>query len=69
VPKSLVQASYTAEGVKGLQTDGSSKRRATAETAIKELVGKLEALYFAFGDTDAFTLAGAPDNIGAGMKR
>jgi hypothetical protein len=56
VPKSLVQASYTAEGVKGLQTDGGSKRRATPEAAIKEANSKRS---IAFGDTDAFTLAGA----------
>ena len=63
MPKYLVQASYSAEGVKGLLKDGGSKRRAAAEAAIKGLGGKLEAFYFAFGDTDVFALADAPDNI------
>jgi len=63
MPKYLIQASYSAEGVKGLLKDGGSKRRAAAEAAIKGLGGTLEAFYFAFGDTDVFALADAPDNI------
>ena len=54
MPKYLIQASYTAEGVQGLLKDGGSKRRAAAEQAIKGLGGRLEAFYFAFGDTDVF---------------
>ena len=65
MPKYLIQASYTAEGVKGLLKDGGSKRRAAAEDAIKGLGGKLEAFYFAFGDTDVFAIAEAPDNVSA----
>ena len=65
MPKYLIQASYSAEGVKGLLKDGGSKRRAAAEAAIKGLGGTLEAFYFAFGDTDVFALADAPDNITA----
>ena len=45
--------------------DGGSKRRAAAERAIKDLGGKLEAFYFAFGDTDAFVIADIPDNMSA----
>lgn len=65
MPKYLIQASYTADGVKGLLKDGGSKRRAAAEGAIKGLGGKLESFYFAFGDTDVFAIADAPDNISA----
>ena len=65
MPKYLIQAAYSAEGVKGLLKDGGSKRRAAAEAAIKGLGGKLDAFYFAFGDTDVFALADAPDNISA----
>jgi len=65
MPKYLIQASYSAEGVRGLLKDGGSKRRAAAEAAIKGLGGTLEAFYFAFGDTDVFALADAPDNITA----
>ena len=65
MPKYLIQASYSTEGVKGLLKDGGSKRRAAAEAAIKGLGGKLDAFYFAFGDTDVFALADAPDNVSA----
>ena len=65
MPKYLLHASYTAEGVQGLLKDGGSKRRAAAEQAIKGLGGRLEGFYFAFGDTDVFAIADAPDNISA----
>ena len=63
--KYLVQASYTTDGVQGLLKDGGSKRRAAAEQAIKGLGGTLEAFYYAFGDTDVFAIADAPDNQSA----
>lgn len=65
MPKYLVQASYTADGVQGLLKDGGSKRRAAAEQAIKGLGGTLETFYYAFGDTDVFAIADAPDNQSA----
>ena len=65
MPRYLLQASYTTEGIRGLLKDGGSKRRAAAEQAIKSLGGRLEVFYFAFGDTDAFVIAEAPDNISA----
>ena len=62
MPKYLIEASYTAEGAKGLLKDGGSKRRQAAEQAIKSAGGKLEAFYFAFGDRDAFLVVDAPDH-------
>jgi uncharacterized protein with GYD domain len=44
MPKYLIEASYTHEGVEGVRTKGgSSRRRAVAETA-KSVGGKLEAV-------------------------
>src|SRR6267378_6513799 len=62
MPKYLLVASYTAEGAKGLLKDGGTKRRQAAEQAIKSAGGKLEAFYFAFGETDAFVIIDAPDH-------
>jgi uncharacterized protein with GYD domain len=62
VPKYLIAASYTAEGAKGLMHDGGTKRREAAEQALKAAGGKVEAFYFAFGDTDAFVIVDAPDH-------
>lgn len=62
MPKYLWQASYTTEGTKGLLRDGGSKRRAAAEEAVKSVGGKIEAFYFAFGESDAYIIADLPDN-------
>ncbi len=63
--KYLVKASYTQEGLKGLLKDGGTKRRAAVEQAVQGMGGKLEAFYFAFGETDVYAIADMPDNITA----
>ena len=65
MPKYLLQVSYTAEGAKGLMKDGGSKRRAAARALVESLGGKLESLYFAFGETDVVAIADMPDNTAA----
>lgn len=65
MPKYLFQGSYTAEGTKGLQKDGGSKRRAAAQGLVESLGGKLESIYFAFGESDVFAIADLPDNAAA----
>ncbi len=62
MPKYLLNVSYTAEGVKGLLKDGGSKRRAAARKLVESLGGKLEAFYYAFGDTDVIAILEAPDS-------
>jgi uncharacterized protein with GYD domain len=65
MPKYLIEASYTHEGVEGVRTKGgSSQRDAVVETA-KSVGGELEAFYFAFGDYDAVVLLDLPDNEAA----
>lgn len=61
--KFLIEASYTAEGLKGLVKDGGSGRRAAFEAAVKGLGGKLEAMYFALGEHDTVSLLDLPDNV------
>ena len=63
--KYLLQGSYTAEGSKGLLKDGGSKRRAAAKTLIESLGGKLECIYFAFGETDVVAIVDMPDPASA----
>jgi uncharacterized protein with GYD domain len=62
MPKYLVEATYTLEGVKGFLKEGGSKRREAVEAAIKSAGGKLEAFYFAFGEPDALAILDLPDN-------
>ncbi len=62
MPKYLFQASYTTDGAKGLLKEGGTKRRAAVEQLMKSVGGKLEAFYFAFGESDVFLIVDAPDN-------
>jgi uncharacterized protein with GYD domain len=63
MPKYLVQVRYTAEGAKGLLTDGGTARRTVTEKAIASVGGKMEAFYFALGEVDAYVIADLPDDI------
>ncbi len=44
MPKYLVQASYTAEGIKGLLKDGGSQRRAAAAGAVSRSVTRRKVI-------------------------
>ena len=63
--KYLVEASYTAEGLRGLAKDKASGRKAAVEKALASLGGKLEAMYYAFGGSDVYLLCDFPDNVSA----
>jgi uncharacterized protein with GYD domain len=65
MPKYLIQASYTTEGIHGLVGDSASGRRADVETAVKALGGKVEAFYYAFGADDVVIILDLPNNITA----
>ena len=65
MPKYLLQAKYTTEGIQGLVGDSASGRRADVQAAVKALGGKVEAFYYAFGDDDVITIVDLPDNIKA----
>ena len=45
--KFVLTASYTAQGPKGVLTEGATSRKAAIETALKGVGGKLDAMYFA----------------------
>jgi uncharacterized protein with GYD domain len=62
MPKYLIKASYTAEGIRGLRKDKASGRKAAVAAALEGLGGKLEAMYYAFGDADVFAIVEMPDN-------
>jgi len=63
--KYLLEASYTAEGVKGLAKEGGSSRRKKVEKMIRAVDGRLEAFYYAFGSTDAYLIVDVPDAVTA----
>ena len=63
MPKYLVQAAYTAEGLKGLQKDKASGRKQAVAQAVEGLGGKLDALYFSLGDHDVVLIVDMPDAV------
>ena len=65
MPKYLVEASYTAEGVKGIQSAGGSSRRDAIAALAESVGGQLESFYFAFGERDVYTVVDLPDNESA----
>ena len=65
MPKFLAEASYTQEGVKGVQSAGGSSRRDAVARVAESVGGKLESFYFAFGDSDAYVILDLPDNESA----
>ena len=82
MPKFLITASYTTEGVKGLLKNGGSARRAIVQKAAESVGGKLEAFVLpvalgsaarAFADGPTVTiprlgLAGAAADFCSGLS-
>jgi uncharacterized protein with GYD domain len=60
-----MEASYTAEGTKGLVREGGSSRRKMVEEMVKGLHGTVEAFYYAFGTPDVFLIVDVPDAVTA----
>jgi uncharacterized protein with GYD domain len=64
VAKYLIEGSYGVSA-KGLLKEGGTSRRAMVEGLVNSIGGKIEAFYYAFGDTDVFVIADLPDNVTA----
>jgi uncharacterized protein with GYD domain len=65
MPKFLIEASYTADGAKGVQTAGGSSRRDAVAAVAESVGGTLESFHFGFGDSDAYVIVDLPDNESA----
>ncbi|MFE0455802.1 GYD domain-containing protein [Streptomyces sp. NPDC058914] len=63
MPKFLIQASYTPEGTKGLLKEGGSGRRAAVDQVVTDMGGRVEAMYFAFGEDDLVIIVDFPDPV------
>jgi uncharacterized protein with GYD domain len=62
MPKFLIEASYTLDGVKGVQSAGGSSRRDAVAQVAESVGGSLECFYFGFGDSDAYVILDLPNN-------
>ena len=65
MPKYLIQASYTPDGLKGLMKDKASGRKAAVSKAVEGIGGRLESFYYAFGADDAVLICDMADNVSA----
>ncbi len=65
MPKYMIEASYSPEGVEGVKSEGGSSRRDAVAGVAEGLGGKLESFHFAFGDPDAYVVIDLPDNEAA----
>jgi uncharacterized protein with GYD domain len=65
MPKYLITASYTPQGVEGVRSKGGTSRRDAVAETIRGLGGQMESFHFGFGDEDAYVIADLPDNEAA----
>ena len=65
MPKYLFEASYTLDGIKGVQGGGGTRRRDAVSRVAEGVGGRLESFHFAFGDHDAYVVCELPDNESA----
>ncbi len=63
--KYLIRANYVGAGIKGLMSEGGSKRRDAAKAAVESVGGSLDCMYYAFGDTDVYAICDLPDQASA----
>jgi uncharacterized protein with GYD domain len=63
--KFLVRAAYTAQGMSGLGKEGGTARAEVVRSLVENSGGRLEVLYFAFGEYDLYLVADLPDNVTA----
>ena len=65
MPKYLVEARYTSDGIKGVLAKGGTARREAVEKMLADVGGTVESFHFAFGDRDALVIVDVPDNVTA----
>ena len=65
MPKYLIEASYSAEGAKGIVKKGGTARRAEVQKMVESLGGRLEVFYFVFGENDVHVILDLPENLTA----
>jgi uncharacterized protein with GYD domain len=61
VPRFMFKASYTIEGLRGIQSQGGTARREAVAKVTESVGGRLEGFYFALGEDDVFVIAELPD--------
>jgi uncharacterized protein with GYD domain len=63
--KYLFKAAYTAAGAKGLASEGGVSRKKRVTEMLEAIGGRMDAFYYAFGETDVYAIGELPDNVSA----
>lgn len=63
MPKFLIECSYTPEGLRALAKDKASGRLSAVKDAFASVGGKVDGLYYALGEADAYVLCECPDHV------
>ncbi|HEX5590142.1 MAG TPA: GYD domain-containing protein [Candidatus Limnocylindrales bacterium] len=61
----LFKANYTAEGLKGLIKEGAASRKDAIAKVFESVGGKIDHIYWAFGDADVYVFGDLPSNAAA----
>ncbi|WP_433609584.1 GYD domain-containing protein [Dactylosporangium sp. CA-139114] len=65
MPRYLIEATYSYEGLRGLMKDGGSGRVDAARKTAESVGGHLESFDFSFGERDTVAICELPDNKAA----
>lgn len=62
MPKYMVKASYSPEGIKGVMAKGGTARVDAINKLVAGVGGSMESCYFAFGGADIYLVVDAPSD-------
>lgn len=62
MPRYMIRANYTLEGLQGLLKEGGTGRKKAVETLASSLGGHLVSLDYAFGADDVYAICELPDD-------
>ena len=65
MPKYLIAAKYTAQGMEGVRAKGAKSRVDAVRSTLEDMGGSLEGFWFAFGETDVYAVADMPGDEAA----
>lgn len=65
MPKYMYSLRYTQSGLEGTLKEGFGARDASFRRIVESNGGKTEALYWAYGDVDAYVIVDLPDSAAA----
>ncbi|MER5209969.1 GYD domain-containing protein [Streptomyces sp. NPDC002838] len=65
MPKYLFKVKLTVDGLQGLLKEGAAARREVVERMVQSLDGRLESMYWAFGEDDVYVTVEFPGNTSA----